>query len=457
MIIKHTFNNSNNIVKFGFEYINPNASLMTIKEIINNTTESLIVYDSKNLIFNKLAYIGSYFINDNSKKFIGLVNIDMLQDISSLGIKSGFIRSTQTVNNLAIIISDKTRAYLALDEHNIFETNPDTVKELFDYVNHIIWSKSDFEVIQGSLPAPVRSLRLSVIKPNFEKILTFDRLKVVDFEFGTSDFKSNKLLLTTPKDTDKESLLIHSSLNSIAIDNEMYINLFENYYIPCKISDSIFNGKSFKDKKLSDLLNKNLWISGKDQSIKEERIIKETLYKPLDEYKTFNPDFNSYYTEAIDKYTCLVNIEIEILPLVIDKTYSISKRYSNIEKVTDTISSKIKDIRKLVSDEKVEKSFKKQLDKIENTRILVDKIKLYNKLIEDIKLGDDSLLNKKDKRYQPISINEKDILAPNDLIGKLYEKNNFLYLAIKNEDDVLLAKNWIDENKEKAILVLDNE
>jgi hypothetical protein len=85
------------------------------------------------------------------------------------------------------------------------------------------------------------------------------------------------------------------------------------------------------------------------------------------------------------------------------------------------------------------------------------KIKLFNQFIQSLKVGDDSLLNKKDNRFKEIMINEKDIAVPNELVGELFEKENQLYLAVSSENRIPEAKEWQKNNNEKAIMVLKNE
>lgn len=451
---QQTFNNSNNIIKFGYEFIQPKRDTITLEDILTTTSEALIVYDTKNFVFNQLVSIGSSFLNDTNKKFIALISAKMLKEAKSMGIKNGFLRSTQEESNIAIIISDKTKAFLLLDEKNIFKTKENVGNELFNYINHLIWSKTDFEVIQGSDPSPVKTLRLSVVKPNFINILAIDKMKEKTFKQGTEEFIANETLLTVPKENNKKTHLVNAKLTSIGIDSQMYLNAFDKYYIPCILSKAIYVGESFNNSPLSLLQGKRVWIEGSERQIIKERIEEKTVFVPLDEYETFKPDYESYINKQTDKFVCEIKVKINIQPTKIDNSYTLSKRYSSIDKINNTLKNQIEALKKLINDDK---TGKKQLERIEKERNLVEKVKLYNHFINELKLGDDTLINKKDNKFLSITIVEKDILVPSELIGKLYEKKDSYFLAVKTQDKIEDAKKWLLDNSQKATLVLENE
>lgn len=458
MLYKHTFDNSNNIVQYGFELVKPKNSKLTIEYIVNNVSEGIIVFDTKNIIFSKLISKCSRFINDNSKKFVAVVDATTLNNLSSLGLKSGFIRSTKENSKLAVIVVDKQRVYIIVDENHIFEADSTVTNEVFNYINHIIWSKTDFEVIQGLAPNQINSIRLSIVKPDFEKIKYVDDLKRLPLKESTIDFNGQELLISTLKNnTSKAHQIIKGIESAGIINNVMYLNPFEDYYVPVEKSDSIYLAHSFNNVTLNSIVNKQVWINGREQPVEPNLPISKVIYKPVDEYKDFKPDFNQFTNEVKDKQVCNITIELEVKPIVIDKSYTISPRYEKIKKVNAEIQSKLEDFKKLMIESKEGKNIQKQVEKVEKERDLISKIKLYNQLIEKIKIGDDALLDKKDKRYQPIIVTEKDIKVPSDLIGILYEKQKNLFFGIKSEERIVEAKRWILDCKETATLVLMNE
>jgi hypothetical protein len=455
---KQIFDNSANIIKYGFEYVEPKQSSVTIQEILNNTSEGLIVYDTKNMIINALVSQGSTFLNDASKKFIALVDVKTLKDLSNRGVRSGFIRSTQAESNVAIIISDKETVYLAVDEKHIFKADSDAARECFDYVNHVIWSKTDFEVIQGSEPSLVKTLRLSVIRPDFAKVKSMDELKSINIVQATDDFPASEVILHAPKDLQKKSHVILKSLKSLVIDDQaMYVNAFDNLYIPCSKTDSVFTAHSLENVPLETLLEKRVWIDGKEREILQKKDIKKNEYLPLDEYESSKPDFTKYYDKETDDFVCQVTVTINVEPMSVKNDFMKSPRYAERDRIQSSIAKQIGDLRKLISDNDGEKNHIKQLNKIENERDLPEKVILFNRFIDDIKLGDDALLNQKSNQYKQIKISSKDILTPNELIGTLYVFKGQQYLAVKSHERIAEAKKWLKEHGESATLALDNE
>ena len=76
---------------------------------------------------------------------------------------------------------------------------------------------------------------------------------------------------------------------------------------------------------------------------------------------------------------------------------------------------------------------------------------MFNLLANENVFGDDSLKNKKSP-VSIINVNEKDLIVPNELIGRLYVKKGANYLATNLEriDD---AKKWLKENNMEATLI----
>lgn len=455
--MKHTYkiSNANNTIDFGYELIESEATSTTLEDIISNVSDAIIIYDTRKIIFNKILSKGWYLLNDSSKKFIAVVDPETLQSLTKNGVKNGFIRSTMNDSKLAVIVVDKERVYIIADENHIFETKPSITKEIFEYINHIIWTKTDFEVIQGSLPSQVNSIRLSVVKPEFQKVKSQEDIKGLSLIESTSDFEGKELLVSTLTENSKETHQIINGLGSVAVTKQdMFLNPFDNIYVPVEKSKTIYCAHSFRNQTLQSLLTKKVWIKDKIQPIQETKKVEVELYKPVDEYNTFKPDYKQFYDDKVNKYVCEINIVVDVKPMVIDKTYTISKRYEKIKNTLLSINQKIEDIKKLVPDDKENKNIHKQIEKVDKERNIINKVKLCNQLIEDIKIGDDALLNKKDKRYQSVNISESDVLVPSDLIGLLFEKQNNLYLAIDDEQSIENAKVWLKENKEKAVLVL---
>lgn len=53
-------------------------------------------------------------------------------------------------------------------KNHVYETNDSRINDIYNCVNHLIWSKSQFEFCQGRL-SEVKSTRLNIVKPSFDK------------------------------------------------------------------------------------------------------------------------------------------------------------------------------------------------------------------------------------------------------------------------------------------------
>ena len=114
------------------------------------------------------------------------------------------------------------------------------------------------------------------------------------------------------------------------------------------------------------------------------------------------------------------------------------------------INSLKKDIK---SNEIIEKEKKDELElnkqKLEATLKRIAKVNEEN---DQLKKRND-LLNNEKKKFKSI-VYDSNLEVPNELIGKLYEKNKTNYLALKSEDKIDEASKWLKENNLEAVLIL---
>ena len=78
-------------------------------------------------------------------------------------------------------------------------------------------------------------------------------------------------------------------------------------------------------------------------------------------------------------------------------------------------------------------------------------MKMFNEFVSSKEFGVEALNNKKSP-VSTINVNETDLIVPNDLIGKLYFKNNKNYLAT-SESRLEDASKWLNDNKMEATLI----
>ena len=78
---------------------------------------------------------------------------------------------------------------------------------------------------------------------------------------------------------------------------------------------------------------------------------------------------------------------------------------------------------------------------------------MYNSFINDKEFGVEALNT--NKKFAALTYNSS-MAVPSDLLGKLYEKNNQMYLAIEDEKKIDDAMSWLKDNNLEAILIKEN-
>lgn len=442
MELKKIIDYKDTIISEGFIYTDNCESNVSIKDVVNNVINNVIIYDTKNYILDKFLNESQFLLNDTNKLFIGLISDKDLASLKGKGVNSGFFRSTDVNSNCAIIIVDKTYVYAAFDNDHVYEVDNTKIDDLFNYINYLIWSKSKTEFCQGRVSS-VNESRLSVIKPVINTIID------TKHEAGTDEFECAIDLLVKEKRTIKDSIVLQGCTKSAFVDNDdLFLNLFENAYYVAKDWKSLVAANSFTNKNLYELYGKNLWIDGKKITIKNRCSIVENVNLPVDKYKSFTPDYEKIASKNND-LTLSLEVIVNVNSIVVDNSYKLSGRYSKVNDVMNNLNDSINKIKNLSSDDK---NILKKMELISSERIIKNKIELYNKFISSEDFGVEALNNEK-KKFKSI-VYDSNLEVPNELIGKLYEKNKTNYLALKSEDKIDEASKWLKENNLEAVLIL---
>lgn len=443
------FNYSNEIVQFGFLYNNKVKSKITLKSIIDSVDHSIVVYDFNNILLSNIASEASELLNDNSKLFIALTSDNELRKLMDSGVKTGFIRSTNKSTDGAIIIVDKEKMYFATSKDMIFESYKNAIPEVFNYINYLIWNTASYEILQGQMN-DVKGIRHSIVKPVFEKLITKEEVTQKDIIGATEDIEHGLGLNYTHKEGHViNSVVIDPSISSLARTSRFaYIKAFEEVYLQVKYDSCIELAESFENLAYQDLVGKSAWIDGKKTTLEENLKITKTLDLPLDSYKDFEPDFEKYINNnQLGKYMT-IDVVLDIEPMKIDTSYKISNRYKKREEIINSIDANVDKLIKLFEDDE------KLLNQIKSESRIVEKAKKYNAFIENNEAGLKVLKTKKNKNlFKKFIVKENDIAVPNEIIGKLYEKNNGLYFAVENEKQIKKAKEFLKEHNLEAMVI----
>ncbi len=446
MVLDKVFDYSNEKLKYGFQYINKDNKL-TLSDIVNSAKENIIFCDTNSFIIDDLLPKMSNILNDNKIIVMGLINDKALGDLRKKGIRGGFFRSTSSKVNAAVIIIDKTYYYVAFDANNIFEmADSKAYNEVFEYINHLIWTTTTNEFCQGDY-REIKESRLSVVKPAFHSA----KEKVDEAVIGTDDISANTLLSNVEKDYHKPCMLLDVKIpSSYMIKDVLYTNLYEEKYYGIKGFDKSYIAKSFENETYDSLVGKDIWYSNKHIIIKKNDEITKNYSLPLDEYNSYEPNFDEI-AKSYNGFTTLLKVKCEINPIELDSSYKIHPNYSNYKSLDSQVSNNLERLLKLD-----ESKINKVIKKIQEERSLAERIRKYNEIIKDKEFGVEALVDKKNA-FKQISFKEDDIIIPSDIIGKLYLKDKKNYLALKDESKIDDAKKWLKDNNLEAVLILGKE
>ena len=446
MLRTKTFNYRDRVLDFGFIELEPKASNVSVESIIINVKESLIVVDTKGLFMLDFLKRAEIFLNQNEKVLVGLTSDKIISELKKNGVINGFFRSTDEQFETGIIIVDKKVAFLALDVNHIYDVPSRYIPEIFNFVNHVIWSKANYEQCQGSLKK-VEDARLSVVIPSFLNDLDFETKKIKMATESTGK-DGECLILAKEKDVQRKAKVSPFDIKGLGVSEDVLsVNAFGNNYYPLSIGDgSIYTAESFENQTVGSLLGKKIWLKGKIYNVKEKEAIDDSVNVPLDEVETFEPDFDSG-EKTFNGIALSLTVSIDVKPLKLDGSYALSNRYKTIQRVENELKESIAKLEKMDLDKKL----LKQLESIKSERLLPEKVKMYNAFVASKEFGVGALNNKKSP-FSIINVNEDELNVPNELIGKLYTKQSMNYLATTKER-VNDAKKWLKENKMEAVLI----
>ena len=450
-ILKNEFDLSNNKLENGFIKLPKNNSIVTFESIIANYKTSIIIVDTNGSFIKDAIIKLLESEKDNSKKLIiGLVNNETLLKIKSDGVKTGFYRSTKEKINIGLIILNKEEVYAVFDINHIYEIeNRQANKEIFNMINHIIWSKTDNEYFE--LLREVKEIRLSVIAPELKNAVRFE--PNIEYDYSSNSLSSNSKVkiynsLFQNNDRITASIILNNTANMFGSINKMNIEVFPSYYYSFKVDESVFDYKSFSETKLNDLVNKEIYYKGSLVKVGEQTIVEAQKSVYLDEYNDYKPNYESIISSK-EYLTRKIAFEVTVSTIKLDNSYTLHKNYSNIETVLKDIKERLNQISNL----DIDKHQLKKIESISQERNIIRKVEMFNEYVNSLDVGV-AALNNNQFLIKPINKNQSDLLVPSEIIGKLFSKDNKTYLAT-TMDRLSDAKRWLKDNNIEAKLIED--
>lgn len=439
---------SNKIIEYCFVDEPSKNNSIFLDELIDSSSESIMIFDTNDYVLPYFLKSAEKVLNDGSRVIVGLISDTQIAKLKSNGVNGGFFRSTSEKCNAAIIIIDKKKYYIAFDENHIFKiVEEKSLSELFDYINYLIWTKTQTEYCKNKMSI-VKDSRLSVVKPviKYTKDDSYHK-------FSTKSLSGDIVLLDKEENINKSALVLNCHLkNAYSSDEKLYVNLFDDYYYPIENWDYLIKSHSLSNSRYGDLVGKSIWVNGKILTIKNDDSIYKSIEKSLDEYNNFTPDYEALSKEY-NGYCKTLHIHVDVEPIKQNNSYHKHPNYKNLSDLEERVRNNIDKLIKLAGEDK---KLLKQLDSISSSRSIMEKVNKYNVYINETTIGDETLMSKKNG-FKEIKVNENDIIIPSDIIGKLYLKDKKNYIALKDESKIDDAKKWLKDNKLEAVLILGKE
>lgn len=444
MVVEHKYDYSSQKLDYGFSYKNVKIN-NPLSILIDSVKDNIIICDTQGIAIDRFLSEAGPILN-SSKTVIGLLNDKSLANLRKNGVKNGFFRSTDAKINVAILIVDKKEYYVSSNGEVWLKLEDEKAyDEIFQYINHLIWTNTLSEFFQGEYNA-VKESRLSVVKPVFSTAST----KPVEASVGTEDINSLELLVPVEKNYSKKAHLLVSNIPSAyIIKDTLYINLFEDKYYAVNKFNDLFKGESFSNATYSSFINDDIWFNNKKIRITDADVVTKTIELPVNEYKDYKPDFDSE-AKKYQGFTKNLTIRFDIKPMKKNSAYQRHANYKNLTDLENKLNVNLEKLNKLAGDEK---KLTKQLDAIASSRTIAEKVEKYNKFIEETKIGDDTLNSKKNE-FKKIMYQESEVIVPSELLGELLTKDKKTYFALSSEDKLDDAVNWLKDKHLEVVFIL---
>ena len=153
------------------------------------------------------------------------------------------------------------------------------------------------------------------------------------------------------------------------LKDTLYVNLFEDkYYGIMNFTDS-YIAESFENEAYGNVGEKDVWFNGKHIMVKKEDEILKKVLLPLDEYKSYEPNFDEI-AKSYNGFTTLLKVKCEINPIELDSSYKIHPNYSNYKSLDSQVSNNLERLLKLD-----ESKINKVIKKIQDERSLSERIR----------------------------------------------------------------------------------
>lgn len=437
---------NNSPLDYGFILNAQSKSNPSLMEVCSKAKTSITLVDTADYILDSFLKDCINILNERRVVVAGLVSKRILSTLESRGVRTGFFRSTDVRLGLGLLIIDKKEVWACFGEGRILRIL-DGSEEVFQYVNHLLWTKTDHEYSFGENRV-VKETMLSVVAPKPSVGIALDAAQHIYASEGLASEKG--LLVKEPGEYTRPAMLMPLDCKAFTNQDGLYVEIIPDAFYGVDDGMVLAEGISFDPgTKPSDLLGKEIFYKGRKCRVQERENLNRTIYVPLDEVAGYEPDFDAIYAER-KEIALQTDIEVEVLPMKRDESYQLASNYRKKEQIQKGIDEALSRLEKF----DLVKETKKQIATVRSEKLFAETVRLYNQLVNELDYGVDALKNEKN-RFSSINESKEDFATPHELLGTLLQKGGTTYLALKDEKKVGEAKAWLKDNGIEAILIAE--
>lgn len=425
------------------------AESPSLSDICSKATSSITIVDTGGYVLGSFLSECVGILNERNVVVAGLVDKKTLLGLKGKGVTTGFFRATSETLGLGLIVIDKKEAWACFGESRIRRIAAGS-EEVFQYINHLLWTKTDNEYSFGE-SRQVKQAMLSVVMPT-PSIGT--NAGASNHEYATVGIPSGIGIIVNKLDEyGQPAIAMPLDCRAYLDQNKLFVEIIPDAFYEIENGWDLQYATSFDPEHTTphDLVWKEIFYKGKRLQVRDVESISETVYVPVGEVDEYEPNFDSIYARRT-QISVRTEINVDVLPMVRDGSYQLSSNYKNHRQIEEQIQSSLERLEKLDLDDK---DVAKRIKSVQSEKVFEEKVRLYNELVSGLDYGIEALKNKKNS-FPTINQSKESFVTPHELLGTLLVKGKANYLALADEDKLKEGKDWLKENGIEATLILDS-
>ena len=437
-------------LEYGFILKGKSVPSVSVRDICSKASSSITIVDTGDYVLNAFLSECTDILNEKRVVVAGLVSKKTLAGLKGKGVNTGFFRATNETLALGLIIIDKKEAWACFGEGRINKIVAGS-DEVFQFVNHLLWTKTDNEYSFGE-SREVQQTMLSVVMPVPSIGVNAESAQ---HDFATVGIPSNKgILVNEFRDYGQAAITMPLDCRAYVDQRRLFVEIIPGAFYEIENGWDLQYAMSFDSERATpkDLVWKEIYYKGKKLQVQDVEAINETVFVPVGEVDGYEPDFDSLYAKRT-QISVRTEINVDVLPMVRDGSYQLSPNYKIRKQIAEQIQSGLERLEKLDLDDN---GVAKRIKTVQSKPVFEEKVRLYNELVSSLDYGVDALKNKKNS-FPTINQSKESFVVPHELLGTLLVKGKANYLALADEGKLKEGKAWLKESGLEATLILDSK